>query len=125
MKNRKAIAGWRIARLCEAAEVVMGSSPPGKSYNENAQGVPLINGPVEFGEGDFGLTIQGKFTTEPTRMCRTGDLLLCVRGIVFVCSRERRSLLESLFRSGKPLERGFICQIRAESASESGFPCML
>jgi type I restriction enzyme S subunit len=58
----------------------MGSSPPGESYNENAQGVPLINGPVEFGEGDFGLTIRRQYTTEPTRFCRAGDLLLCVRG---------------------------------------------
>lgn len=72
--------GWRQLPLGNAAEVTMGSSPPGESYNDEGKGVPLVNGPVEFSEGDFGFTIQGKYTTEPTRICRTGDLLLCVRG---------------------------------------------
>lgn len=80
MNNGKAHTGWRLIPLCEAAEVTMGSSPPGESYNDEGKGVPLINGPVEFSEGDFGLTIRGKSTTEPTRMCEAGDLLLCVRG---------------------------------------------
>ena len=80
MNNGKEHTGWRLIPLCEAAEVTMGSSPPGESYNDDGQGVPLINGPVEFSEGDFGFTIRGKSTTEPTRMCRTDDLLLCVRG---------------------------------------------
>lgn len=80
MNNSKANTDWRLIPLSDAAEVMMGSSPPGESYNDEGKGVPLINGPVEFGKGDFGLTIQGKFTTEPTRLCRTGDLLLCVRG---------------------------------------------
>lgn len=80
MNNGKEHTGWRLLHLCEVAEVTMGSSPPGESYNDGGNGVPLINGPVEFSEGDFGLTIRGKSTTQPTRMCRTGDLLLCVRG---------------------------------------------
>lgn len=80
MKNGKHQHGWSVRSLGEAAEVTMGSSPPGESYNDEGKGVPLINGPVEFSEGDFGLTIRGKSTTEPTRMCRSGDLLLCVRG---------------------------------------------
>ncbi len=80
MNNGKHQHGWSVKPLGVAAVVTMGSSPPGESYNDEGKGVPLINGPVEFSEGDFGLTIRGKSTTEPTRMCRTGDLLLCVRG---------------------------------------------
>ena len=80
MKNEELRQRWTVKPLGKAAEVTMGSSPPGESYNDEGKGVPLINGPVEFSEGDFGLTVLGKFTTEPTRMCRTGDLLLCVRG---------------------------------------------
>jgi len=80
MNNGKHQHGWSIKPLGEAAVVTMGSSPPGESYNDEGSGVPLINGPVEFSEGDFGLTVRGKSTTEPTRMCKPGDLLLCVRG---------------------------------------------
>jgi len=58
----------------------MGNSPPGDSYNEDGNGVPLVNGPVEFSEGAFGHTIASKFTTAPTKMCRKGDFLICVRG---------------------------------------------
>ena len=71
---------WRWIRLGEIALVVMGHSPPGSSYNEQGFGVPLINGPVEFSTGAFGLTICRKYTTEPNQMCMTGDMLICVRG---------------------------------------------
>jgi type I restriction enzyme S subunit len=42
--------------------------------------VPLINGPVEVSEESFGKTIRSKFTTQPTKFCRKGDLIVCVRG---------------------------------------------
>ncbi len=71
---------WSIKRLSEVAEIQMGQSPKGSSYNISGEGVPLINGPVEFGETPFSRTKRTKFTTEPTKMCRAGDLILCVRG---------------------------------------------
>lgn len=71
---------WRVVPLGEVAEIVMGNSPPGESYNLTGQGMPLINGPVEFSEGALGLTKRTKFTTAPTKECVEGDLLLCVRG---------------------------------------------
>jgi len=58
----------------------MGQSPKGSSYNKEGHGTPLINGPVEFGRGPFGKTVQTKFTTQPTKLCLAGDLILCVRG---------------------------------------------
>lgn len=58
----------------------MGQSPNGESYNTTGEGVPLINGPVEFSEDSFGKTIRSKFTTQPTKFCEEGDLILCVRG---------------------------------------------
>jgi type I restriction enzyme, S subunit len=58
----------------------MGQSPDGESYNTNGEGVPLINGPVEFSAMPFGYTIRAKFTTQPTKYCKQGDLILCVRG---------------------------------------------
>jgi type I restriction enzyme S subunit len=58
----------------------MGQSPDGDSYNTTGVGVPLINGPVEFSKDSFGKTIRSKFTTQPTKFCKEGDLILCVRG---------------------------------------------
>jgi len=71
---------WPIKRLREIADIQMGQSPKGDSYNTEGIGVPLINGPVEFGPASFSRTKRTKFTTEPTKMCHAGDLILCVRG---------------------------------------------
>jgi type I restriction enzyme S subunit len=75
MKSR-----WPVRKLSEVAEIQMGQSPKGTSYNTSGEGVPLINGPVEFGETPFSRTKKTKFTTEPTKLCKEGDLILCVRG---------------------------------------------
>ena len=40
----------------------------------------MINGPVEFGKTPFSRTKRTKFTTEPSKICKEGDLILCVRG---------------------------------------------
>ncbi|AFZ00429.1 restriction endonuclease subunit S [Calothrix sp. PCC 6303] len=72
--------GWAYSELRDVAEIIMGQSPPGDSYNQDGIGVPLINGPVEFGPRPFSKTIRSKFTTQPTRMCKKDDLILCVRG---------------------------------------------
>jgi len=73
--------GWVERTLEEECDILMGQSPAGTSYNTDGEGVPLINGPVEFGGIDsFSKTVATKFTTKPTKMCETGDLILCVRG---------------------------------------------
>ncbi|MDA7526853.1 restriction endonuclease subunit S [bacterium] len=72
--------GWAEAQLTNIALVDMGNSPPGSTYNETGDGVPLINGPVEFSRGHFGKTIKAKYTTAPNVVCDEGDILVCVRG---------------------------------------------
>ncbi|TAN35166.1 restriction endonuclease subunit S [Patescibacteria group bacterium] len=72
--------GWQTKRLADVCEIIMGQSPDGESYNTTGEGVPLINGPVEFSDESFGNTIRSKFTTQPTKFCKEGDLILCVRG---------------------------------------------
>jgi type I restriction enzyme S subunit len=72
--------GWAWTTLGTVATLVMGHSPPGDTYNRSGQGVPLINGPVEFTPGPFGKTIINQYTTAPTNFCEEGDLLICVRG---------------------------------------------
>jgi type I restriction enzyme, S subunit len=73
-------SGWVETRLDEACEIIMGQSPDGESYNTTGEGVPLINGPVEFSRDSFGKTVRSKFTTQPTKFCKKDDLILCVRG---------------------------------------------
>lgn len=63
--------------LSDIAEIIMGQSPEGESYNKEGIGVPLINGPTEFGE-THPITIQ--WTNKPTKYANNNDLLLCVRG---------------------------------------------
>ena len=72
--------GWEEKKLGQACEISMGQSPKGTSYNSENVGTPLINGPVEFGSQPFSQTIMSKWTTEPTKLCAKGDLILCVRG---------------------------------------------
>jgi type I restriction enzyme, S subunit len=72
--------GWPVKKLGEVCEIIMGQSPDGDSYNTTGEGVPLINGPVEFSTESFGKTVRSKFTTQPTKFCEEGDLILCVRG---------------------------------------------
>lgn len=68
---------WETKQLGGAAAVVMGQSPVGTSYNRNGIGAPLINGPTEFTD-KYPIKIQ--WTSQPTKFCKNGDLLLCVRG---------------------------------------------
>jgi type I restriction enzyme S subunit len=69
--------GWKVGKLSDIANIIMGQSPEGESYNEIGEGAPLINGPVEFGEY---FTVKTKWTTEPKKYCHTNDLIFCVRG---------------------------------------------
>lgn len=66
-----------ICQLDEIASIKMGNSPKGDTYNSNGVGTPLINGPTEFGSYN---PTPVQWTTEPTRICEKGDILLCVRG---------------------------------------------
>lgn len=69
--------GWEVKKLGDAATITMGLSPKGDTYNEDGIGTPLVNGPVEFG-GRFAK--QLKWTTAPSKLCKEGDLIVCVRG---------------------------------------------
>ena len=72
--------GWKWVPLARISVITMGQSPPGETYNQSGDGIPLINGPVEFTPGPFGRTIVNQFTTAPRKYCEEGDLLICVRG---------------------------------------------
>ena len=70
-------AGWEVVRLGEVAEVVMGQSPPGIHCNHVGEGVPLLNGPTEYGPRHPNPV---QWTTACKKMSSVGDILFCVRG---------------------------------------------
>lgn len=64
-------------QLADVAEIIMGQSPKGNTYNSIGKGIPLLNGPTEFGPSH---PTPVFYTTAPTKVCKKGDLLFCVRG---------------------------------------------
>jgi type I restriction enzyme S subunit len=68
---------WEEQKLGNIAKITMGMSPKGFTYNNNYEGLPLLNGPTEFGEIYPNCTL---FTTDSKKKCETGDLIFCVRG---------------------------------------------
>lgn len=63
--------------LGDIADVLMGQSPVGSSYNRVRIGAPLINGPTEFTDRH---PVPKQWTTAPVRFCKADDVLICVRG---------------------------------------------
>jgi type I restriction enzyme S subunit len=77
--NRELPVGWENGCLSDIANITMGQSPPGESYNEEGNGMIFYQGCTDFGSRYP--TIR-KFTTSPTRFAKQGDILLSVRAPV-------------------------------------------
>lgn len=71
--------GWEVVNLSNIANITMGQSPPGESYNEEKNGTVFYQGCTDF--GNRFPTIR-KYTTSPTRFAKQGDILLSVRAPV-------------------------------------------
>ena len=44
------LKGWEEKELKEVTEIIMGQSPPSKTYNSDSKGLPFFQGKAEFGE---------------------------------------------------------------------------
>jgi type I restriction enzyme S subunit len=77
--KREIPEGWVSTELKDIANITMGQSPPGESYNEEGNGMIFYQGCTDF--GNRFPTIR-KYTTEPTRFAKEGDILLSVRAPV-------------------------------------------
>jgi len=42
--------GWKLAKLSDVTQMVMGQSPPSETYNELGRGLPFLQGKAEFTE---------------------------------------------------------------------------
>lgn len=67
------------AELASVSDVVMGSSPPGTSYNEHGEGTPFYQGVRDFGRR---YPRRRVWTTQPVRLACDNDTLLSVRAPV-------------------------------------------
>ena len=65
--------------LKDIADITMGQSPSGSSYNEDGNGEVFYQGRAEFG---YRFPTRRLYTTEPKRMAEAGDVLLSVRAPV-------------------------------------------
>lgn len=65
--------------LKDIADITMGQSPGGSSYNEDGNGEVFYQGRAEFG---YRFPTRRLYTTEPKRMAEAGDVLLSVRAPV-------------------------------------------
>lgn len=71
--------GWRIGTLGEVADIMMGQSPDGESYNEEGIGTIFYQGRTDYGYRFPRIRI---YTSKPNRMAKSGDILLSVRAPV-------------------------------------------
>lgn len=70
---------WKKHRLSDCCHVVMGSSPKSEFYNETGEGLPLLQGNADIKNR---LSCPRIFTSEITKECQLGDILLSVRAPV-------------------------------------------
>lgn len=77
--KREIPAGWKDKRLCQIANITMGTSPTGDSLNDSGDGVEFFQGSTDFG---WQFPTVRQYTTKPVRMAKRGDILLSVRAPV-------------------------------------------
>ncbi len=71
--------GWKSAKLGDICEIVMGQSPNSENYNNTNKGMPLIQGNADI----FNRKTNPKnYTTQITKTCDIGDILISVRAPV-------------------------------------------
>ena len=77
--KREIPVGWGAGVLSDIANITMGQSPAGESYNVEGNGVVFFQGSTDFGSRSPEVRM---FTTSPSRMAREGDILVSVRAPV-------------------------------------------
>ncbi|GIB48644.1 Type I site-specific deoxyribonuclease [Vibrio cholerae] len=79
-KNGVRFSGeWKSYHLSHVTVIVMGSSPKSEAYNENGIGLPLLQGNADIKNR---ISAPRVFTSEITKECEIGDILLSVRAPV-------------------------------------------
>jgi len=86
--KREIPEGWSDGILSDIANITMGQSPPGDSYNSEGKGKIFFQGSTDFG---WRFPEVREFTTSPSRIAQKRDILVSVRapvGTVNIASEE-------------------------------------
>ena len=70
---------WPVNKLTAVCEISMGQAPDGSTYNDRADGLPLVAGAGDF--GDFFPSVK-KYTSAPGKRSAVGDIILCIRATI-------------------------------------------
>ena len=79
---------WTEKPLIDLAAVTMGQSPPSISYNLRGEGLPLVQGKADIADRR---TLDRVWTTQVSKRCDSGDLLLTVRAPVGTVAVARKA----------------------------------
>ena len=71
--------GWELKEMKDAVTIIMGQSPPSKTYNTKGEGLPFYQGKKEFGEVS---PITKYWCSKPSKIAEKDDVLLSVRAPV-------------------------------------------
>lgn len=77
--KREIPEGWSDKTLSQIANITMGQSPEGSSYNQEGVGTIFYQGSTDF---EWLFPAPRQYTTAPSRMAKKGDILLSVRAPV-------------------------------------------
>lgn len=77
--KREIPEGWKNTTLSKIANITMGQSPPGSSYNQDEIGTIFYQGSTDFGNR---YPVIRQYTSSPSRLAKLGDILLSVRAPV-------------------------------------------
>ena len=77
--KREIPEGWKEGQLSDIANITMGQSPEGFSYNTDGDGVLFYQGSTDFG---IRFPSVRQYTTSPARFAKKGDVLMSVRAPV-------------------------------------------
>lgn len=71
--------GWSFKKLNEVSKLIMGLSPKSSTYNEEGEGLPLLNGAADFNGSSLA---PKRYTSDPKRISIKSDLILCIRATI-------------------------------------------
>lgn len=71
--------GWEWMKLPDVADIIMGQSPPGSTYNKDGNGLPFYQGKADFGNP---YPTPRVYCTAPKKIAKPGDILMSVRAPV-------------------------------------------
>ena len=103
---------WEVMKLNDISKITMGQSPKSDTYNTDNIGIPLIQGNADCKNRK---TIPRNFTTELTKKCFIGDIIMTVRAPVGAISKSLHNAC---------IGRG-VCSIKSKEDNEYIYHCLV